>query len=112
MRQTTPKTKVFYRPIEAAIRWTGLLHYEPTILNRDSSSRKLPSSLDCPRQPELQLYLDRIYDGILNGDLPYGRDGITTNDTALLDSPDLTVRHVDLKKWMRRYYPEHRPATG
>jgi len=110
MRQTIHKTKVFYRPIEAAIRWAGLLHEEQAILGSIRSARKLPSSLDCPRWRELQLYLDRIHDGIINGDLPYGCDGITTNDTVLLGSPSLTVRHVDLKDWMRRYYPEHRPG--
>jgi len=110
MHQTIHKTKVFYRPIEAGIRWAALLHEEQVILTCAPSHRTLPSSLDCSRRPELQLYLDRIYDGIDNGELPYGRDGITTNDTALLDSPELTVRHVDLKDWMRRYYPEHRPC--
>jgi len=110
MRQTAHKTKVFYRPIEAAIRWTGLLHEEQVILTCALSPRTLPPSPDCPRQPELQLYLDRIYNGIDNGELPYGTNGITTNDTALLDSPDLTIRHVDLKDWMRRYYPEYHPG--
>jgi len=110
MRQITSTTKTFYRPIEAAIRWAGLLHHKPVILDCALSPRKLPPSLVCPRQHELQLCLDRIYDGIDNGELPYGTNGITTNDTALLDSPDLTVRHLDLKDWMRRYYPEHRPG--
>jgi len=32
MRQTVHKTKVFYRPVEAAIRWAGLLHEEQVIL--------------------------------------------------------------------------------
>jgi len=110
MRQTIHKTKVFYRPIEAAIRWAGLLHYESAILKCAPAPRTLPPALDCPRQPEFQLYLDRIYNGIDNGELPYGKNGITTNDASLLDSPDLTVRHVDLKDWMRRYYSEHRPG--
>src|SRR3546814_15461747 len=50
------------------------------------------------------------YDGILNGELPYGKNGITLNDPKLLNSLDLTVRHVDLKRWMRTHYPEHRPG--
>jgi len=110
MRQITSTTKTFYRPIEAAIRWAGLLHHEPVILDCALSPRKLPPSLVCPRQHELQLCLDRIYDGIDNGELPYGQNGITSNDAALLDSPALIVRHLDLKDWMRRYYPEHRPG--
>lgn len=105
-----PASKVFYRPIEASIRWAGLLRYKQVILASISSSGNLPQSLDCPRWDELRLYTDRIYDGILNGELPFGRNGITLNDTRLMDSPDLTVRHIDLKSWMRTHYPEHRPA--
>ena len=66
--------------------------------------------MDCPRCDELRLCTERIFDGILNGELPFGRNGITTRDSALIDSPDLTVRHVDLKRWMRQHYPEQRPC--
>ena len=110
MHKNAPISKVFYRPIEASIRWAGLLRYEQVILASISSSRSLPQSLDCPRWGELQLCTDRIYDGILNGELPYGKNGITLNDPNLLNSLDLTVRHVDLKRWMRTHYPEHRPG--
>ena len=66
--------------------------------------------LDCPRWNECRLYSERIYDGILNSELPFGKDGITINDPELVSSPDLTVRHVDLKRWMRQHYPEQRPC--
>jgi hypothetical protein len=110
MHKNAPTSKVFYRPIEAAIRWAGLLRYLPLILAAIASPRCLPSSLNCPRWNVCRLCSERIYDGILNGELPYGRDGITLNDPKLLNSPDLTVRHVDLKCWMRTHYPEHRPS--
>ena len=110
MHDNAPLSKVFYRPIEASIRWAGLLRYEQVILASISSPRNLPLALDCPRWGELRLYTERIYDGILNGELPYGRDGITTHEAELIDSPDLTVRHVDLKRWMRQHYPEQRPG--
>lgn len=102
--------KVFYRPIEASIRWVGLLRYEQMILSSISSQRRLPRLLNCPRWAELRLYTERIYDGILNGELPFGQNGITASDIALIDSPDLTVRHIDLKRWMRQHYPEQRPS--
>ena len=105
MHKDISTSKVFYRPIEAAIRWAGLLRYLPMILAAIASPRFLPPSLNCPRWNECRLYSERIYDGILNGDLPYGTDGITLNDPKLLQSPDLTVRHVDLKRWMRTHYP-------
>ncbi|HBP0333492.1 TPA: hypothetical protein L5P76_006350, partial [Pseudomonas aeruginosa] len=109
-KNDAPTSKVFYRPLEASIRWAGLLRYEQVILASVSSPMNLPQSLDCPRLGELRLYTDRIYDGILNGELPFGQHGITTRDTALIESPDLTVRHVDLKCWMRQHYPEQRPG--
>ncbi|VFR53420.1 FIG041388: hypothetical protein in PFGI-1-like cluster [plant metagenome] len=110
MHNNAPTSKVFYRPIEAAIRWAGLLRYKYLILDSIASPRALPQSLDCPRWSELCLCTDRIYDGILNGELPFGQNGITLNDIALLDDPDLTIRHIDLKRWMRTHYPEHRPS--
>ncbi|MDA3169002.1 hypothetical protein JR315_22375 [Pseudomonas aeruginosa] len=110
MYDNAPPSKVFYRPIEASIRWAGLLRFKRTILAAISSQRNLPQSLDCPRWGELRLYTDRIYDGILNGELPFGRNGVTEQDAALIDSPDLTVRHIDLKRWICQYYPEHRPG--
>jgi hypothetical protein len=102
-------SQVFYRPIEAAIRWAGLLQYQHDILSAMTPSRHLPERLDCPRWDELRLCMDRIYDAIVNGELPYGRDGITLNDPSLWDSPDLTIRHIDLKFWMQDHYPEQRP---
>jgi len=48
--------------------------------------------LDCPRWGEPRLYTERIYDGILNEELPFGQNGITARDTARIDSPDLAVR--------------------
>ncbi len=110
MNVDPPTSKVFYRPIEAAIRWAGLLKCKQEILAAISSPRALPHTFHCPRWEELRLCTDRIYDAIINGELSYGQNGITLNDQALLDSPDLTIRHVDLKRWMRTHYPEHRPA--
>ena len=110
MYDKPPLSKVFYRPIEASIRWAGLLRFKHFILASIASPRDLPRSLECPRWSELRLYTERIYDGILNGELPFGQKGITTHDAALIDSPDLTVRHVDLKRWMHQHYPEQRPG--
>jgi hypothetical protein len=110
MHKDIPTSKVFYRPIEAAIRWAGLLRYLPMILAAIASPRFLPPSLNCPRWNECRLYSERIYDGILNGELPYGRTASRSMTPKLLQSPDLTVRHVDLKRWMRNHYPEHRPG--
>jgi len=99
---------VYYRPIDAAIRWAGLFRFREEIL-AGVRSRMLPATLDCPHCNELRLYSDRIYDAIFHGELPYGQNGITMHDESLWDSPDLTIRHVDLKRWMLHTYPEQRP---
>ena len=94
--------KVFYRPIEAAIRWSRLIRFEPHILGT-LGTRPIPDPSDFPRWPMLRLNTERIFDAIRNGDLPYGKAGITCDDPSLFDDPDLTVRHVDLKTWMSRF---------
>lgn len=106
---TDNHAKVFYRPAEAAIRWTGLTRHEPQIL-RVLGTDKPPKHADIPRWQELCLNIERIRDALVHGDLPYGRNGITCDDPTLLDAPDLTIRHVDLKAWMARFYPDQRPS--
>ncbi len=110
MHENLPASKVFYRPIDAAIRWAGLLRHKQEILSCISSPRHLPHRRDCPRWEVLRLCTDRIYDAIVNRELAYGKNGVTLNDESLLDSDELTVRHVDLKHWMSQYYPGHRPG--
>lgn len=110
MQDDPPISKVYYRPIEAAIRWAGLLRHKREILSTISSPRVLPPNPQCPRWQDLRLCTARIYDAILNHELPYGRNGITGSDESLIDSSELTIRHVDLKRWMRLHYPEHRPS--
>ncbi|MCP5349235.1 MAG: hypothetical protein H7A04_20460 [Pseudomonadales bacterium] len=101
-------SKVFYRPIEVAIRWSGLMRFESRIL-RTLGDKSIPGPNDFPRWPMLRLNMERLYDAFRNGELPYGKSGITCDDPALLTDPDLTVRHVDLKTWMAHYYPDQKP---
>ncbi len=111
MRKTDPSLhcRVFYRPIEAAIRWSGLLRFETRILDA-MNGKGVPDLDDFPRWPMLRFNAERIFDGLRNGELPYGKSGVTSNDPSFLDDPDLTVRHVDLKAWMARFYPDQKPT--
>ena len=111
MRKTDPSLhcRVFYRPIEAAIRWSGLLRFETRILDA-MNGKGVPDLDDFPRWPMLRLNTERIFDALRNGELPYGKSGVTSNDPSFLDDPDLTVRHVDLKAWMARFYPDQKPT--
>ena len=101
-------SKVSYRPIEAAIRWSDLMRFESRILHV-IGDKPIPDLQDFPRWPMLCLNTERIFDAIRNGDLSFGKNGITSNDPMLFDDPDLTVRHVDLKLWMSHFYPDQKP---
>ena len=106
-----PRSMVLYRPIEAAIRWSGLTQHEPYILEY-LNGRRIPEPGDFPQWPTLRRNAERVYDGILNKELPIAINGITVRDGAgaNLDDPSVAIRHVDLKDWMCRFYPSHRPA--
>ncbi|QHF44332.1 hypothetical protein PspS35_11295 [Pseudomonas sp. S35] len=104
-----PFTKLFYRPIEAAIRWCNLMPYESQILEAEWNHPEL-LSLTFPQWPCLPANTEKIFDAILNHELPYGIFGSPTTSDNLLDRRLLTVRHIDLKWWMFHYYPDQRPA--
>lgn len=55
MHDSPPVSKVYYRPIEAAIRWAGLLKHKKNILRLISSPRNLPTTLNFPGWAELRL---------------------------------------------------------
>lgn len=103
-----PHSKVYYRPIEAAIRWSGLVRHEQRILDvlRD---RRSPAPDDFPRWPTLHLNFERLYDAIMNKELPHAINGIAVHDGSPVNDAVVTIRHVDLKAWMARYYPDQRP---
>ena len=102
--------KTYYRPIEAAIRWCGLLRFEQRIL-ATLGHRATPEPCDFPRWPLLRLYAERIYDALTHCELPGGKAGLVLeSQRPALDDPELTVRHVDLKAWMSHYYPGDRPG--
>jgi hypothetical protein len=99
---------VLYRPIEAAIRWSGLTRHEPYVLEV-LNGRRLPEPGEFPQWPTLRRNAERIYDGILNKELRVAINGISVEGGANPDDPNLAIRHVDLKDWMCRFYPAHRP---
>lgn len=99
-----------YRPIEAAIRWCGLLRFEKRIL-QTLEHRSVPETNEFPRWPLLRLYVERIFDALAHDELPYGKAGSRQpRNSPALDDPALVVRHVELKAWMERYYPGERPS--
>lgn len=104
-----PDSKLFYRPIDAAIRWCELINYERQILD---STWVAPDHLtvNFPQWPCLQDKLEKILDAIRNQDLRYGALGVTVRLGTPVDFRFLTIRHSDLKWWMLRHYPDQRPS--
>jgi hypothetical protein len=104
-----PLAKVFYRPIDAAIRWCNLMAHETQILE---SARHCPTllSVTFPQWPCLHANTEKIVDAVHNGELPYGCLGVSVPIGTPIDCFQLTVRHSDLKIWMSRYHPDQRPA--
>ncbi|KLN58422.1 hypothetical protein [Variovorax paradoxus] len=94
--------KTCYRPIEAAIRWCGLMRFEASILT-SLGQRSLPNLMEFPRWPSLRLYTERIFDALEHGELR------CDSKVPVHEEGDSIVRHVDLKIWMAHYYPGERP---
>jgi len=101
--------KLFYRPIEAAIRWCDLMDYEAKILELawDSPERLITAF---PQWPCLYKNLEKILDAIRNQELRYGALGTTVTPGTPVDLKLLTIRHSDLKSWMIYQYPDQRPS--
>lgn len=104
-----PYAKVFYRPVDAAIRWCNLMAYETQILE---VAWRHPTMLNTafPQWPCLHVNTEKIFDAVLHGELPYGCLGLPVDSGTPVDSSQLTIRHTDLKLWMSRYYPDQRPV--
>lgn len=101
--------KIYYSPIEAAIRWSNVLEHEASILS--TVALETVTKADAlSAWPMVGLNIERLFDALRNGDLPFGKAGITSNDSALLDTPHLTIRHIDLKRWMTHAYPDQKPG--
>ena len=71
-----PQAKVFYRPIDAALRWCNLIHFETQIMQAAWSHPEELAAL-FPQWPGLCATTEKIYDAVRNGDLPYGCLGIS-----------------------------------
>jgi hypothetical protein len=104
-----PLEKVFYRPIDAAIRWCGLMAHETQILDAAWDCSALLSTI-FPQWPCLHTNTEKIVDAVRNHELPFGFCGVTAAPGTPIDYRLLTVRHTDLKWWMFHHYPDQRPA--
>jgi hypothetical protein len=100
--------KLYYHPIEAALRWCNLIDHESEILAA-IGVELLPPTNAFPHWPCLRLNTEKIWVSIQDGELPYGRDGksVVTGETVRKDR--ITVKHTDLRTWMQKTYPDQKP---
>lgn len=105
----SPFAKMFYRPIDAAIRWCNLMAHETEILDLAGDCSGLLSST-FPQWPCLHANTEKIFDAVRNRELPFGYFGVTAASDTPIDWRLLTVRHKDLKWWMFHHCPDQRPA--
>lgn len=107
-KSCSPLEKAHYTPLEAAIRWCGLMDHEAEIL---AAAGHIGYPLDgqFPQWPCLKTNTEKIIDAIRHGELPYGRDGKAVRSGEHVRVDRLTVRHADLRKWMADYYPDQKP---
>ena len=101
--------KPFYRPVEAALRWYGLVAHEAQILINVGEDG-IPKTGQFPQWPCLQANTEKILDAIMHGNIPHGRDGKTVVAGDLVAKARLTIRHTDLREWMAKHYPDQKPA--
>ena len=100
--------KLYYKPIEAALRWCGLIEHEARIL-KETGAELFPPMTAFPQWPCLRLNAEKIYDAIQNKELPHGRDGRTVAEGDHVAKARITVRHTDLKIWMEKHEPGQKP---
>lgn len=123
--------KPHYRPIEAALRWCGLIEHETTILQK-TGKEAVPPADAFPHWPCLRANAEKIFEATETGELTAYRDGrrvatiapiqqtrkslfpstatSSTNRTEVISKERLTVKHSELKAWMTEHYPDQKPA--
>lgn len=78
--------KAFYKPIEVAIRWCGLIQHETMILSAVGEAT-MPRIDQFPHWPCLRANAEKVIDAILHGDLVCGRDGAQVTYPRAPNSP-------------------------
>jgi hypothetical protein len=99
--------KLFYRPIEAAVRWCGLVDFEAKILSE--ADHALRTTRKARPFQCIQQKLEILWDAIRHQELPYGHLGITAPTGTLIEPELLTIRHTDLKNWFTEFYTQEKP---
>ncbi|UQI28537.1 hypothetical protein M3M50_16295 [Pseudomonas bijieensis] len=101
-------TKDFYSPLEAAIRWSGLLEQEAHVFKLIALMTR-PTSEALVQWPLLALNVERLYNALRRRELPSWAHGTIHDKSMLVKTPYLAIRHNDLKQWMSCAHPDQKP---
>ncbi|MBW1248771.1 hypothetical protein I7860_18970 [Pseudomonas tolaasii] len=104
----TNNSKLFYRPVEVAIRWCGLIKSEAKIL-REFNYLTIYGDLN-QIYPCIEKKLEILWDAVNHSDLPYGCLGRTVPSGEYVEPILCTIRHSDLKMWFIEFWPNEKPA--
>jgi len=107
-KSCNPLQRPFYRPVEAAIRWCGLIAHEEEIL-LSIGEDGMPKAGQFPQWRCLYANTEKILDAIEHGSIPHGRDGRAVAAGEHVKKARRTVRHTDLREWMAKHYPDQKP---
>ena len=102
-------SKPFYYPIEAALRWCNLIEHEAEIVERIGLGG-LPKIGDFPQWKCLRINAEKIFDALMNGEMPCGREGKAVDPDEHVAPAKRTVRHTVLKAWLAEHEPGQKPA--
>ena len=105
VEQPADGAKIYYRLIEAATGWSGLLRLRAAHPGDLWDSGALPEATEFPRWPMLRLNTERIFDALAHGEMPYGRRVWCGTRRPAMDDLPLTVRHRRPESPMAHYYP-------
>lgn len=101
-------SKPYYHPIEAALRWCGLIEHEAEIVQKIGHGY-IPTINEFPQWPCLRINTEKIFDAIANGEMRYGRLGREVEPGEQVTPTKRTVRHTVLKAWMAEHEPGQKP---
>ena len=93
----------FYSPIQAAIRWCGLVKEEASILAMSESVYVKQGQF--PKWPCLFVHSESIRAAMVTATLAHGRDGRPAIAGDHVNVERRTVAHADLKAWIRTEFP-------
>lgn len=103
----SPNSKLFYRPIEVAVRWCGLMNFETAILGAVDDHYR--PNFKSGAFPCIKNKLEILLDAMTHQELPYGCLGISVPAGTSVEPIFVTVRHIDLRNWFKEYYPLEKP---